>query len=273
MSSDSGSNQSQISGLAQQFGFNMLTSNVSFQWPYKELIESRTFFENLLKQRFDTQKFGKNKDLLQILTYGNGAPKFGQDTLIFHAIESLQNIIKLKKIKQIYELNISTSDPNLSKDMLNAILDNIDKFLADYNLKQIKETRQFIEERLIDTKVELETAEEALKVFREQNRSIFESPQLQLEQERLIRDVTVLIAVFTTLKQQLETAKINEVKESDFIVILDKPTKPIYAYSPQKRKMTILAGLLGIGSGTLLAFVIEYIKSIKWSNGDFNLNS
>ena len=132
-----------------------------------------------------------------------------------------------------------------------------------YNDSKNTETRQFIEERLVSTEMELRESEETLKVFRERNRSILESPQLQLEQERLARDVAVLIGVFTTLKQQLETAKIEEVKESDYIVILDKPTKPIYASSPQKRKMTILAGLLGIGSGILLAFVIEYIKSIN----------
>ena len=104
-------------------------------------------------------------------------------------------------------------------------------------------------------------AEEALKIFREQNRSIFESPQLQLEQERLGRDVAVLISVFTTLKQQLETAKIEEVKESDYVIILDTPDIPLYPDKPKKKLMVILAGIFGIGLGMILAFIKEFVRN------------
>jgi len=111
------------------------------------------------------------------------------------------------------------------------------------------------------TKSELEKAEEALKLFRERNRIIFESPTLQLEQERLGRDVAVLIGVFTTLKQQLETAKIEEVKELDYVIILDKPYIPLSPVSPKKKLMVILAGFFGIGLGMIGAFIKEFVRS------------
>ena len=57
----------------------------------------------------------------------------------------------------------------------------------------------------------------------DRNRRIENSPALQLEQQRLNREVIVLTGVFTTLKQQLETTKIEEVKESDYVIILDPP--------------------------------------------------
>ena len=47
------------------------------------------------------------------------------------------------------------------------------------------------------------TAEENLKVFMARNRRIENSPALQLEEQRLSREVAVLTGVFTTLKQQL----------------------------------------------------------------------
>ena len=43
------------------------------------------------------------------------------------------------------------------------------------------------------------------------NRRIENSPALQLEEQRLSREVAVLTGVFTTLKQQFETTKIEEV--------------------------------------------------------------
>ncbi len=46
--------------------------------------------------------------------------------------------------------------------------------------------------------------------------------------------MAVLIGVFTALKQQLETAKIEEVKESDYVIILDTPYIPLYPDKPKR---------------------------------------
>ena len=56
----------------------------------------------------------------------------------------------------------------------------------------------------------------------DRNRRIENSPALQLEQQRLGRG-NGLTGVFTTLKQQLETTKIEEVKESNYVIVLDPP--------------------------------------------------
>ena len=88
-------------------------------------------------------------------------------------------------------------------------------------MKVDNDTKQFIEERIIDVEKELIAAEEDLKVFMDRNRRIENSPALQLEQQRLGREVTVLTGVFTTLKQQLETTKIEEVKEIVFAIFSD----------------------------------------------------
>jgi uncharacterized protein involved in exopolysaccharide biosynthesis len=77
----------------------------------------------------------------------------------------------------------------------------------------------------------------------------------------LAREVSVLTSVFTTLKQQLETAKIEEVKELDYVIVLDPPEAPLIRSKPNKRKMVILAGFLGIGLGLVLAFCKEYVEN------------
>ena len=92
----------------------------------------------------------------------------------------------------------------------------------------------------------------------DRNRRIENSPALKLEQQRLTREVTVLIGVFTTLKQQLETTKIEELKESDYVIVLDPPEVPLKKSNPKKRGMVILAGFLGIGLGIIFALVGEY---------------
>jgi uncharacterized protein involved in exopolysaccharide biosynthesis len=82
-----------------------------------------------------------------------------------------------------------------------------------------------------------------------------------LQQQRLSREVLVLTGVFTTLKQQLETTKIEEVKDSNYVVVLDPPEAPISRSRPKKRRMVIFAGFFGLGLGVAIGFVKEYFKN------------
>ena len=93
-----------------------------------------------------------------------------------------------------------------------------------------------------------------LKDFATRNRRIDNSALLLLEQQRLEREVIVLTNVFTTLKQQLETTKIEEVKDSQYVIILDPPEIPLKRSKPNKKFLVVLSGFIGIGIGVFIAF-------------------
>ncbi len=95
----------------------------------------------------------------------------------------------------------------------------------------------------------------------DRNRRIENSPALQLEQQRLGREVTVLTGVFTTLKQQLETTKIEEVKESALVQVLDPPEAPLYRDKPKRKLSILLSLILGFGMAIVVAFVKEYASN------------
>ena len=109
-------------------------------------------------------------------------------------------------------------------------LDN-NEFIIDYTTKVQNESaklnKEFILTRIRDKKKDLENTEEKLKLFRENNRSIKDSPQLQLELERLLRDVEINTEVFITLNQQYEISRIEEQKQTPSIIILDYPIKSV----------------------------------------------
>ena len=78
----------------------------------------------------------------------------------------------------------------------------------------------------------------------------------------MAREVTVLTGVFTTLKQNLETTKIEEVKEQDYIVTIESPN-----HHSVRRKSLILVGSTILGS--LIGLLIVILKiSFKISNED-----
>jgi uncharacterized protein involved in exopolysaccharide biosynthesis len=261
MSSSSSVSKSQAAGLAAQFGIAIPTTGQSeSKWVYPEIIKSRTLARSMLKRKFDTNKFGPQKNLLQILTYGNDDPQVGLDTLKIIAIENFLGMIDISEdIKTgIITLSISASEPSFAAEVNQALIEELDTHQRKYNKAKTSDTKKFIEERIIDIEKELMATEEDLKVFMDRNRRIENSPALQLEKQRLGREVTVLTGVFTTLKQQLETTKIEEVKESDYVVVLDSPEAPLKRSKPKKTLMVILTGFLGIGLGIIIGFIREF---------------
>ena len=90
---------------------------------------------------------------------------------------------------------------------------------------------------------------------------IQQSPALLLEQQRLTRETSVLTGVFTTLKQQLEMTKIEEVKESALVQVLDPPEAPLYKDKPKRKLSVLLALILGFGMAVVIAFVREYASN------------
>ena len=107
----------------------------------------------------------KNKSLLQILTYGNGKPGVSIDTLQIFAVNTLIGMIDFKEdiATGINTLNISSFEPKLSADIANALIKELDAHQRAYNNSKISETREFVEERIIEVEKELNVSEERIK--------------------------------------------------------------------------------------------------------------
>ena len=94
MYSSSSGGMTQAVGLAAQFGIAIPTGQPEPKWVYPEIIKSRTLARAMLKRKFDTEKYGPQKPLLQILTYGDDAPTFSLDTLIKIGVNDVIDIVE-----------------------------------------------------------------------------------------------------------------------------------------------------------------------------------
>ncbi|MBU36534.1 MAG: hypothetical protein CMG29_04935 [Candidatus Marinimicrobia bacterium] len=261
MSSSGGSSTSQLQGLAAQFGVAVPGGSEGAQWVYPEIVKSRTLAKSVLKRKFDTEKYGPQKSLLQILTYGDEEPTVSIDTLEIHGANALIDMIEIESQGSFYNLSVSTFEPQFAADLCAVLIEELDRHQRAYKTEKVKETRLFIEGRIVDVQKELEEAEEALKDFVDRNRQIQGSPALLLEQQRLTREASVLTGVFTTLKQQLEMTKIDEVKESALVQVLDPPEAPLYRDKPKRKLSVLLSLILGFGFAVVVAFVKEYASN------------
>ena len=195
---------------------------------FPELVKSRTFAEKILDKKFNTDRHGKELSLLEIFTNNDNSQNIGRDTLVTQALNSLNKVIEFSSNSSgsFSTLSISMFEPLLAKELADLVLKELQLLNRYFKSQNVSEKIQFINERIKSVDVELKKSEFLLRVFNEKNRQI-SSPSLQLEQERLERDVEIQKNIFLTLKQQLELAKIEEVQESNVVQILDQPQIPL----------------------------------------------
>ena len=256
---------SQAAGIAARFGIPIpSTSQQSQKWVYPEVIRSRTLAKLILQRKFKSKKFESEKSLLEILMTEKEVSLLDKKSLEIIAVNKFLKMINISEdIKTtILTLGVVSNEPSLSAEINRVTIEELDLHQQRFNKDKMSNTKLFIEERIFSVEKELVKAEEGLKVFMDRNRRIENSPALQLERQRLEREVTVLIGVFTTLKQQLETTKIEEVKKSNYVLILDPPEIPLIRSAPQKKLMVVLSFIFGF---TITVFFIIINEKLIYS--------
>jgi len=268
---DEGGGRTDLSKIASQFGlatqgtggFDLSSSSL-----YPDIVNSRTFAEIMLDKEFYTDKYEKTLPLIAIFTYGDKPIPTNIDTLRMVSINRIPNMVEFKMEMGFFIIEVISEEPRFSRDFADTLISELDKLQRKFKKQNVNEKVEYLEQKITLAKLDLEYNEEKLKIFRERNRNVDNSPSLLLTQERLQRDVEIQKGIFLTLKQQLELAKIEEVQKSSFVQILDYPSLPLRVSNPLKVTTYIIGGFVGFFLAIGLSFLIEYftIRNKEESN-------
>tara|TARA_B100001109_G_C18840937_1_gene464326 strand:+ start:175 stop:1593 length:1419 start_codon:yes stop_codon:yes gene_type:complete len=255
------SNLGGLAGLASQFGVSIPQSaraDLSSPFLFPELLRSRTFSEKIIYKEFYTAKFDKKMPLIDILSAGKTSKVERSPASISAAISSLNNMVDLEQdtYSNFSIIKIRSSEPKLSKDLADVVLFELEQLNRFFKGQNVIEKTGFIEQRISSVQKELKVSELKLKNFNEKNRQV-SSPALQLELDRLEREVEIQKGIYLTLKQQLELAKIEEVQEASIVQILDKPQTPL---SPSNKNIKMNVGVAFI-FGLFVSILISFSRS------------
>jgi uncharacterized protein involved in exopolysaccharide biosynthesis len=247
-----------INALASDFGISLGANQSDFSSSdmFPVILNSNTLAKNVIYANFKSADDNENS-LFKIIT--NGLPNFGIDTLEQIAIEVFRNDIfsmNENRKSSLVTIYVRTFSRILSRDVAKIIINESDKLQTKYKTEKVNEKRKFIEERIKNVELELNENELLLKIFRENNRQINNSPYLLLEQEKLERETEVITNIFITLKQQYEMVKIEAVEKSTMLQILDHPEIPPRHDQPRRAASVLFSGFFGI----VLAFGIVITK-------------
>ena len=268
---NSSNNLGGLAGLASQFGVSIpmdMSSDLSSPSLYPELLKSRRFAEQIIDEEFFTNKYKKKLPLLAILTHGDKSPTSSRDTLISEAFEILNR--KYLSFEQstkspVSVIKISAFEADFAKELANVILNQLENLNRYFKSQSVIEKNIFIENRIETVKIDLDKSEIAVKEFNERNRQI-SSPALQLELDRLEREVEVQKSIYLTLKQQLELAKIEEIQEASIVQILDRPTTPLYPSNKNLPSSLVFSTIVGLALGVIFSFIRYFTNTDENDN-------
>ncbi|MBD3336686.1 MAG: hypothetical protein GF355_14335 [Candidatus Eisenbacteria bacterium] len=87
-------------------------------------------------------------------------------------------------------------------------------------------------------------------------------PALSTRLGRLMLDVEIYAGLLQMLTQQLEAAKIDEVRDIPMISVLDPPTKPLYRDWPKRKLIVTVSAFVGLLIGCLAPVFVDQVSQM-----------
>ena len=247
---------SQFSGLASLAGVNV-GGDVTTQI-YQNLITSETVMSDVIYKKYQTEKYDHPTDLPEYfaITPDKSLPDSLQQRKVF--LTMYQMLIKERIVinydlkTKILAVMVEMPESMLSADVVNTLASSLDKYVRTQRKSFATEQRKYLVKRVQEVKDTLTLYEDALKTFREKNRQVTQSPELLLEQNRLLRNVEIQQTIFIELTKQLELVKLAEVKDVPVVNVREYAKDPVIKTGP--RRMVSL----------LIILFLSFICSTGW---------
>lgn len=228
---------SALSGLAAQFGVTLPADQPGASPAfYADLVGSQRMLRLLVADRYAVTwrrpwwKGGgteRREDPLWVLLDLAEADDSarGMDEGIRYLGKHLQ--ARTSRESGLVTVTAQMPSPELAAAVLAGMLTRVSDFNQKVRQSQASAERRFAETRVAEARVELRQAEDRLEAFLQRNRSFQNSPDLAFQHDRLSREVEMRQMVVTSLLQGYEQARIEEVRNTPLITIVDTPAPPV----------------------------------------------
>lgn len=253
---------SSLSGIASQLGISLPISDGA-QSPafYVDLLTSREILGGAVDTKYTyPDKDGRSvtRDLVEVYHTDGDTPALRRDA----AIQKLKGDIAATAVQRtgVVTLGVTLRSPVLAQQVNAQLLGRINRFNMETRQSQASAERKFTERRVQDADSALLAAEDRLQAFLSRNRDYRNSPGLLFQFDRLQQDVTMRRTVYTTLSQLFEQARLEEVRDTPVITVVEQPEVPV---RPDRRGLVVkalLAVLLALGCGIAWAFADEFLN-------------
>lgn len=249
-----GSRSGQLRGLAAQFGFDVAGSEgAESPYFYVELVTTKEILSRVVTSHFDDGKMSGDYATFRDITASDSQVRIDK------AIKALRPrvVVLADRRTGIVTINVTEKSPKLTLQLASKLLEEIGRYNKESRQTRAAAERRFVESRLAATRKEATASEDSLQDFLTKNRQFKSSPELQFEYDRLNRSVGQHTGVVSSLAQNFEQVRIDEVRDTPVISIVQPPRLP--ARADPRGWASALA--FGLGGGLLLAVLAQTILS------------
>jgi uncharacterized protein involved in exopolysaccharide biosynthesis len=246
----------ELAGAAVQFGINLPGSDDQTQSPafYEALLGADHVLRETVNSEYVDPSSGRQASLVTIWQ----ADGRSEEQRVASAIEDLGERIDVGSVQRtgIVTLRVRAESAELARGINARMLEVLHAFNLERRGSRAEKEREFVEGRVEAKLRDLRAAEDRLEAFLKANRSYERSPELRFQYERFVRDVSTHQAVYATLSQSLEQAKIDEVRDIPLFTLIDVPRAPV---KPDARGLAF-RGFLGLFGGAVLGIAVALLR-------------
>jgi uncharacterized protein involved in exopolysaccharide biosynthesis len=179
--------------------------------------------------------------------------------------DSLEQAIRKLRRSVVVDLDLKSSvikftftarSPTVAAFAADTLLGLVNGFVTRDLRTRAGAQRRFLQGRLDEAASEVARQEDRLRTFLEANRDYRNSPSLTLRAAELQRDLDLKRDIYLSVARSLEEARMNEVRDTPLLSVIDQPSVPSRPTSPRPILNAVLLALLM----PLVWFAIELIR-------------
>ena len=295
------SSSSSLTGVASLVGIDLGLSNSGTEIPpsiYPQIIESVPYKRELLKTLIVFPEKNSNVSLKDYLLTNNSkkdffsilkkytlllpftlielvrgdnnkklSPNLSSDVLVssdeeklFKTLDGLLEISVNAK-EGFVNLKTKMSDPYATALVAKAAEQILQRRIVEYKIKSAKEVLDFNLEQLSLKKVEFDSIQNKLALFKDSNLNIIDS-RFQNSLQKLESEFNIVSSVYQELSKQVEQSKLQVSKDTPIFSVIKPATVPNKRTSPKRTQMVITFAFIGLTVGSLIVLLKSPILSI-----------
>ena len=234
-----------LGGLAAQFGV-ALPSEQASQSPqfYADLLLSAELLARLTGCQVRPGDANEAETLLEYLRPGKGH----EDERRERAVRRLRvDLISVPSARSgTIAVHYSDHDRSVSFAVIGCALKLVDEYNQQTRRTTASAERRFTEGRFVIAEDSLRVAEQALQEFLSSNRAdLKSSPKLLFQYDRMNRRVQQSQELLNTVRQMLEQARLEEVRDTPAITVVEPPRMPALRDAGGVSRAAIIGLFLG----------------------------
>lgn len=161
---------------------------------------------------------------------------------------------KIENKEGYLRISVDMPNPYVAAQMVHQIQVMLQKYISKFRIAKAQAGLEFIEERYMEVKKELEAKQLALLTFREKAKNKT-SLEIQTEEKILTNDYELYFQLYSDITKQLEKAKIQVKENMPVLTVIEPVVVPTRPSQPKKLLIVLSSLFLGIfvGCGWVLA--------------------